>query len=73
MSPKPLAFELPRLPIVIAARSDASGRRVVRPPIDTVILEPGSGRVEIVARAAFPVGRGRDVLRELVVDLDDDA
>lgn len=71
MSLTPLAFELPRLPIVIAARSDVTGRRVVRPSIDTVLIEPDLRRVEIVVRAAFPVGRGRDVLRELTVDLDD--
>jgi hypothetical protein len=71
MSLKPLAFDAPRLPIVIVARSDVSGRRVVRPPIDTLLIEPDLRKVEIVVRATFPVGRGRDVLRELVVDRDD--
>ena len=71
MSLDALVFELPPVPVRIAARSDVTGRRVVRPPIDTVLIEPGARRVEIVVRAAFPVGRGRDVLRELVVDGDD--
>ncbi|WP_437312616.1 DUF2169 family type VI secretion system accessory protein [Sorangium sp. So ce385] len=71
MSPAPFHVELPHLAVVVRARFDASGKKVVRPPIDTVLIEPARRRVEIVARATFPVGRGYDVLRELRVDLDD--
>lgn len=61
-------FELPDLRCEIRARSDESGSRTVRPSFDTVIVEPGVGRLEVVARQAFRIGRGRDVLREVVVD-----
>jgi hypothetical protein len=65
------SFVVPRLPVLFHARFD--GGRAVRlaPVIDTLLLEPGEQRLEIVARQVFPVGRGREVLRELRVDLDD--
>jgi hypothetical protein len=65
-----LNFRLPRLPIVIRARFDRTGRVEQRPPIDTVIIRPEEGRVEVVARHAFPLGRARDVLREIRVELE---
>lgn len=73
MSLEPLAFELPAVPVVVRARWDVSGRRTVEPRIDTVLIEPNARRVEVVFRTSFLVGRGRDVLRELSVDLSDDA
>jgi hypothetical protein len=33
-----------------------------------VLIEPGERRIEVVARQSFVLGRGRDVLREVVVD-----
>jgi len=71
MSEEPLVFQLPRLPIELRGRSDLSGWRTVLPVIDTVLVEPGRRRVELTCRAAFLVGRGKDILRELVVELDD--
>lgn len=71
MSLTPLIFSLPALPALIAARYDTGEREVVRPPIDTVILQPEPRRVELVARASLPLGRGRRVLREVVVRRDD--
>jgi hypothetical protein len=62
-------FELPRLPVVVRALYAVSGRRTVCPSIDTVLVEPGRRRVEVVARCAFPIGRGRDVLGEVRVDV----
>ncbi|WP_437646548.1 DUF2169 family type VI secretion system accessory protein [Sorangium sp. So ce362] len=65
-----LAFEIPPLPLVIRARFELSGKRAVRPAADTLLIEPGKRRFELVVRQAFPMGRGRDVLRELVADVD---
>lgn len=65
----PLALQLPVLGVVVRGRSDIGGRVEVRPPIDTVIVEPSTRVLEITMRAAFPQGRGRDVLREIRVEL----
>ena len=66
-----MSFALPALPIVIIGRSDRSGMRRVRPPVDTVLIEPSRGRVELTVRASFPMGRGGDVLREIRIDSDE--
>ncbi len=63
-----LSFTLPDLGLVFRARSDVSGRVEHAPVIDTVLIEPEARVVEIIARRAFPQGRGKDVLRELRVD-----
>ncbi|MBI4956343.1 MAG: DUF2169 domain-containing protein [Myxococcales bacterium] len=68
---EPFAFAVPELGIVLRARFDASGTVTVRPPIDTVFIRPNDRLVEVVARKAFAQGRGRDLLRELTVDLED--
>jgi hypothetical protein len=65
-----LSFLLPDLGVVIRARSDVSGKVVVRPRIDTVLVEPGARRFELVARASFPQGRGKDILREIRIDVE---
>jgi hypothetical protein len=67
MSLDPFVLALPRLPVVASGRYDTGERASIRPPIDTVIIQPEARRVQIVARAAFPMGRGRRVLREVVV------
>ncbi|CAN97633.1 MULTISPECIES: DUF2169 family type VI secretion system accessory protein [Sorangium] len=67
MSLEPVVFALPGFPVVASARYDTGERVVVRPPIDTVLIQPEARRVELVARAVFPIGRGRRVLREVVV------
>ncbi|CAN94270.1 MULTISPECIES: DUF2169 family type VI secretion system accessory protein [Sorangium] len=64
----PVAFEVPRIPIVVCAKSDISGRVEVRPSVDTVVVLPNERVVEMTMRAAFAQGRGRDVLREVRVD-----
>lgn len=64
-----LSFRIPDLKVMIRARSDVSGRVEVRPPIDTIFVQPGERRVEIMLRKAFPLGRGKDKLRELRVDV----
>ncbi|MFO0759565.1 MAG: DUF2169 domain-containing protein [Byssovorax sp.] len=63
-----LSFTLPDLGLVFRARSDVSGRIEVPPVIDTVLIEPEARVIEVIARRAFPQGRGKDVLRELAVD-----
>lgn len=65
------SFAIPRLPVLFHARFDGAQAVSLQPEIDTLVLEPGEQRLEIVARRVFPVGRGREVLRELRVDLDD--
>ena len=64
-------FALPEMPVVIEARFDDGRVLASRPPIDTVLIEPSIGRVEITVRHAFPRGRGRTLLRELRVNLDE--
>jgi hypothetical protein len=71
MSPETLVFALPAFPLVAAARYDAGEREILRPQIDTVLVEPERRRVEIVARAVFRIGRARRALREVVVRHDD--
>jgi hypothetical protein len=70
MSVTPLTFALPRLPVVVRARYDESGRVEIRPPIDTLLLHPEARRFELVARAAFPTGRNKNVLRAVIVETD---
>jgi hypothetical protein len=65
-----LSFKIPELPVILRARFDQSGKVAVRPVIDTLLVEPGARRFELVVRKAFPMGRGRDVLRELSADID---
>lgn len=64
----PLNFHVPALPIEIRATFDDAGTTSIRPSIDTLIVEPAKRKFELVVRAAFPTGRGKHVLRELVVD-----
>jgi hypothetical protein len=63
-------FAVPSLPLVFHGRYDQR-TDTIRPAIDTVLVEPGLGRFELTARHAFTIGRGRNVLRELRVDLDE--
>lgn len=71
MSLETLVFALPAFPLAVAARYDTGERELVRPQVDTVLVEPERRRVEIVARAVFRIGRARRVLREVVVRHDD--
>ncbi|WP_044235535.1 DUF2169 family type VI secretion system accessory protein [Chondromyces apiculatus] len=69
MSPEGLVqFEIPEIAVRIVGRSDLSGRVEARPTVDTVLILPEEGRVELTLRKAFRLGRGRDVLRELRVE-----
>jgi hypothetical protein len=61
------AFRIPRVPVVMTARYDERIERE-HPPIDTVLVEPTLRRFELTFRSAFPIGRGRNALRELRVD-----
>ncbi len=66
-----LSFSIPALNVLLRARSDVSGRLEVRPPIDTILIEPGERRIELVVRKAFPQGRGKDKLREIRIDVEE--
>jgi hypothetical protein len=62
--------ELPAVRAVFHGRY-ADGRvQSVRPAVDTVVVEPAKGEVQLTLRYAFPMGRGKTVLREIRVDLD---
>lgn len=63
-------FHLPALPLRIRGRFDGRPNHEVRPAIDTVLIEPSLRRFEVIARQSFPIGRRREVLREIVVELD---
>ncbi len=66
-----LRFTLPRLPLVFFGKRADGGTLAVRPHPDTVLVEPGRGRVEVTLRAAFPKGRGLSTLREIRIDEDE--
>ncbi|MGH7298088.1 MAG: DUF2169 family type VI secretion system accessory protein [Polyangiaceae bacterium] len=63
-------FAVPSLPLVVRARYDQQ-TEVVSPAIDMVLVEPALGRFELTLRRAFSIGRGKNVLRELRVDVDE--
>lgn len=63
-----LSFEVPRLPVIFRARFDRTGHVEHPALVDTIVIEPNRSRFEIVARKAFPLGRGIDLLRSIVVD-----
>jgi hypothetical protein len=62
------SFALPDLNIRVQAMFDNAPMETIVPAIDTVIVQPNLGVVEIATRAAFPAGRGKKVLRELRVE-----
>lgn len=64
-------FELPALPIVLFGKTDDGRTLSARPPVDTVLIEPGKRRVELTLRHAFPQGRGKTQLREVRINVDD--
>lgn len=63
-----LRFVVPRLSIVVFGKRADGSTLTVRPHVDTVLVEPGRGRVELTLRAALPKGRGLTTLREIRVD-----
>jgi hypothetical protein len=71
MSSEPLLFSVPSLPLTVKAHFDTGEHEEIQPPIDTVLLQPEPGLCELCARAAFAIGRGRRILREVVVRSDD--
>ena len=68
-----LRFAIPAFSLRVRAHYDGRAPVEARPAIDTVLIEPSAARLEITARASFAVGRGREVLREVRVDLHDAA
>jgi hypothetical protein len=67
MSLEPFVTSLPGLGVEVRGRFDTGERVALRPAIDTVIVEPEAGVLEIAGRAALRLGRGKRVLREVVV------
>lgn len=65
-----LRFEVPRFAVVFRGIFDGDTEET-RPPIDTVLVEPERARFELVARATFPTGRGKKVLREIRIDTEE--
>lgn len=62
--------ELPEVRLVVTGLRDG-GRIPARPAVDTILIEPARGRLELGYRAIFPMGRGRTSLREVRVDTHD--
>lgn len=58
-------FELPDLRLRLDGWYADDDKQSFEPGIDTVIVEPSAGCVEIVARHAFAMGRGKRALREV--------
>lgn len=66
--------ELPDLRLVIhglRGRADRADRTTVSPTVDTLLIEPGTSRIELCARTVFSMGRGARSLREVRVDTHD--
>jgi len=61
-------FDVPAVPVQVCARLHDGRRITVHPAIDTVLLEPGKDEVQLTFRQAFPIGRGKSLLREIRVD-----
>ncbi|MFO0586096.1 MAG: DUF2169 domain-containing protein [Polyangiaceae bacterium] len=62
-------FALPSFPVRVRALFAGKPPAEARPVIDTLLIEPEKGTFEISARASFPIGRGRAMLREIRLDL----
>ncbi len=60
---------LPDLKLVVHALRNTS-RETVRPAVDLVLVEPARGRIELLSRAIWTLGRGKTALREIRVDTD---
>jgi hypothetical protein len=65
-----LQFALPPVSLVLHGRYDER-TETVRAVVDTVLIEPSLGRIELTMRHAFSVGRRRSALRELRADIDE--
>jgi hypothetical protein len=61
------SVDLPAVPVMLSGRLHDGRRVTVRPPIDTVLVEPAKDEVQITVRHAFPLGRGKSLLREIRV------
>ena len=66
-------FAVPAFPVVMRGVFDVAGKIRIRPVIDTIVIEPGRGRFELVARASFLLGRGQNVLREVRVEIESES
>lgn len=64
-------FELPAINLTVDGLTDDGRTLSARPAADTVLVEPGKDRIEITFRHTFPRGRGKTLLREIRVDVDD--
>ncbi len=62
--------ELPPLPLVLHGRYHDGRVVMARPHVDLVLVEPAKGELQMTWRHAFPMGRGKKVLREIRVDTD---
>jgi hypothetical protein len=60
-------LDLPAVPVTLSGRLHDGRRVTVRPAIDTVLIEPGKDEVQLTLRHAFPLGRGKSLLREIRV------
>ncbi|MBI4955272.1 MAG: DUF2169 domain-containing protein, partial [Myxococcales bacterium] len=63
------SFALPELALVVRGRTKDGRLLTVRPRVDTLLCEPDRDRIALTARAVFPMGRGRTLLAEVMVDV----
>ena len=61
-------LDLPAVRVRLRARLHDGRTLTVHPALDTVLVEPGKDEVQLTLRRAFPVGRGKSLLREIRVD-----
>lgn len=58
---------IPDLKLVVHALRNGT-KETLRPRVDLVLIEPARGRIELLSRAIWTMGRGRTALREVRVD-----
>lgn len=64
------AIEVPAVAARATARFADGRSAAARLEIDTALIEPLEGLVQLTLRHTFPMGRGRTMLREITVDVD---
>jgi hypothetical protein len=62
--------ELPAMLVCLHGRYHDGRVLTARPAVDTVLVEPLEDALQLTLRHAFPMGRGKVVLREIRVDTD---
>jgi hypothetical protein len=68
LTPEPLpAFRLPRIEVPVEATDVHIKRTEQQAVLDTIVLEPDRGRMQLVWRTSFPLRRNIHEMRQVVV------